>query len=397
MVDAKSEQDLQKDLDAVTQSLVQSYEEIALLHRVSERMRVTQKPDEFFQRISCDLRSVLDVEGFWVLLGPQENEHKDIYLAAADGDVPIDGALISTLWQRTMVQMHSPPGVLIDNNSDGREMQRWPEVIRTIVSVPIKRDDKVMGILAAINKIGRKEFDSVDTKMLASVASESSIYLENFHLYQELQDLLMGSLKALTSSIDAKDPYTCGHSERVAMISRWLAQGLGLEEQAVRDAYLGGLLHDVGKIGISEAILCKPGQLTEAEFDEIRKHPQIGAKILQDIKPLREVNRAVLTHHERLNGCGYPHHLHGDEIPLIGRIVGLADSFDAMISDRVYRRAKGVDETLEEIRRCCGTHYDPQLVDLMTFDEVEQLLEQLDDLEDGSLEPRQIYGYAGAN
>jgi len=371
---------LREELDAVTQSLMQSYEEVALLHRISDGMRVTQQPEDFFQRIGHDLRMVLGVEQLWVLLGPQDGERSEVVLAASDGPLELGGSRISLLWQRTSVESDTSLGALIDNNSDGSGLYSWPEEIRNIVAVSIKRNDTLMGVIAAVNKIERKEFDSVDIKMLTSVASESSIYLENFHLYQDLQDLMLGSLRALTNSIDAKDPYTCGHSERVAVISRWLAKGLGLDEKAVRDAYLAGLLHDVGKIGVSEAILTKPGKLTDQEFDEIRKHPQIGAKILQEIKPLREVNRAVLTHHERLNGSGYPHHLQDDQIPMIGRIVGLADSFDAMISDRIYRPAFSLDEALEEIRRCCGSHYDPRLVDLMTLTEVEDLLGRLEQI-----------------
>jgi putative nucleotidyltransferase with HDIG domain len=371
---------VQNELDALTQSLIQSYEEVALLHRISDSMRITRQPQEFFQRIAHDLRLVLDVQQLWVFLEPQNQDDTDLIVAANDGSLELTESWVRQLWQRTSEKSATPLGALIDNQLEGSAQYGWPDEIENIVAVAIKRNDKVLGLIAAANKVESNQFDSVDIKMLASVATESAVYLENFNLYQDLQDLMMGSLRALTKSIDVKDPYTCGHSERVAITSRWLAQGLGLDENAIRDAYLGGLLHDVGKIGVSESILTKPGKLTDQEFDEIRKHPEIGTKILQDIKPLREVNRAVLTHHERLNGSGYPHHLRKDEIPMIGRIVGLADSFDAMINERVYRSAFSLPQVLKEINQCRNTHYDPKLVDLMTPKKVKNLLTHLNQI-----------------
>lgn len=365
-----NEATLRSELDAVTRSLIQSYEEVALLHRISSGMQVTQQPEDFFQRITHDLRMVLNVQQLWVFLKPEEDA-SEIRLAASDGPLNIDTSQANLLWKRTSEKSESPMGVLIESSLSDHE---------TLASVAIKRNDNVMGIIVAVNKNEHQPFDSIDIKMLTSVASESAVYLENFTLYQDLQDLMMGSLKALTNSIDAKDPYTCGHSERVAVISRWLGQQIGLDEKKIRDAYLGGLLHDVGKIGISESILTKLGKLTEQEFSEIKKHPEIGAKILKDIKPLREVNKAVLTHHERLNGSGYPHNLTDDEIPMIGKIVGLADSFDAMINNRCYRAAFSLSEVLEEIHRCRDTHYDPKLVDLMTPENIESLLTELEEI-----------------
>jgi len=174
----------------------------------------------------------------------------------------------------------------------------------------------------------------------------------------------MGTLHALTNSIDAKDSYTHGHSERVALMSRLLAQAAGLDPHVVERVYIAGLIHDVGKIGVPEAVLCKPGHLTQEEFDMIKLHPEIGSKILQDIRQMQDLVPGVLYHHERWDGRGYPHNLRGKEIPLFGRVIGLADAFDAMSSNRTYRQALDHKQVINEIKRCAGSQFDPELAQI---------------------------------
>ena len=151
------------------------------------------------------------------------------------------------------------------------------------------------------------------------------------------------------------------YSQRVAELSRALAQRIGLPDEQCERVYLSGLLHDVGKIGVPETVLTKPGRLTEAEFDAIKKHPAIGAQILGNIKQLQDIIPGVLYHHERWDGRGYPHQVAGDKIPLMGRIICVADSFDAMSSTRTYRPALPLETVLAEIQRCAGQQFDPQL------------------------------------
>ena len=223
----------------------------------------------------------------------------------------------------------------------------------------------IIGLMVAVNRIDKPDFDSTDVKLFTSVASGCAVFIENGRLFNDLKELFVGSLKALTNSIDAKDQYTRGHSERVALISRWLAERLAerepLEEEQVHKIYLAGLLHDIGKIGIDEVVLRKNGKLTPEERACIRRHPSIGASILRGIKQMRDIVPGVLCHHERVDGQGYPDGLTGDDIPLTGKIVGLADSFDAMTSRRTYRDAMSVEHALEEIRKGLGTQFDEKL------------------------------------
>jgi HD-GYP domain-containing protein (c-di-GMP phosphodiesterase class II) len=231
--------------------------------------------------------------------------------------------------------------------------------------------------MVAINRIDKADFDSTDIKLFTSVASGCAVFIENGRLFGDLKDLFVGSLKALTSSIDAKDQYTRGHSERVALISRWLAERWAevepLEEEQIHKIYLAGLLHDIGKIGIDESVLRKNGKLTPEERTCIQRHPSIGAGILRGIKQMRDIVPGVLHHHEREDGRGYPDGLTGDEISLTGKIVGLADSFDAMTSRRVYRDALSVEHALSEIHKGLGTQFDARIGQLFLDSDTSQL------------------------
>ncbi|MCE9619860.1 MAG: HD domain-containing protein [Planctomycetes bacterium] len=182
---------------------------------------------------------------------------------------------------------------------------------------------------------------------------------QRFAMEQQL--MFGGTMHALISAIDAKDPYTRGHSVRVARFARLLAQAAGLGVELVERTHLCGTVHDIGKIGVPEAVLCKAERLTDDEFAKITAHPATGFQILRDIPQMRDVLHGVLEHHEKWDGSGYPNGLVGDKISLLGRIICLADCFDAMTSARVYRPARSVEEVQAEMQKCLGRHFDPEL------------------------------------
>ena len=368
----------QAELEALSKSLTQSYEELNLLHRISDGMKITQPPHTFFTNLCHDLIEVIDAQKLLVLWTDQNNPVGPIHRVITPGDPQLAETEIRLLWQRLQTQIESNSNILIDSNIDRPYQFQWPPSIHNLVGVPIRRSENVMGALIALNKISKPDFDSIDTKLLMSLANESAVYLENFRLYRDLQELLIGALRALTSSIDAKDPYTCGHSERVAYISRWIAEQLSLNAVDTHNIYLAGLLHDIGKIGVAEAVLRKPGKLTSLEFEQINRHPQIGSNILGGIRQMEDVTPAVLSHHELFNGSGYPHGVRGKNIPLAGRIVKLADAFDAMTSERTYRKALPRTAALVEIRRFSGTQFDPQLAEVFLNSNINKLADKLE-------------------
>ena len=179
------------------------------------------------------------------------------------------------------------------------------------------------------------------------------------------QEDLHEIVEGLTTALDAKNSFMCGHSERVAELSLLLAKGMGLPMAEQARIHIGAHLHDIGKIGIPDAILNKPGKLSEAEFVMIRKHPEIGNNIINKIRVLHPVVDIVRHHHERFGGGGYPDGLRGEEITLGARIVAVADAFDAMTSTRAYRSALSIDKTMQEMRRCQGSQFDPAVIDVL--------------------------------
>jgi putative nucleotidyltransferase with HDIG domain len=182
-------------------------------------------------------------------------------------------------------------------------------------------------------------------------------------LFEELKDLNWSTITTLARTIDAKSPWTAGHSERVSQMSVAIARVMGLGEAEVERLYRGGLLHDIGKIGVPITIIDKKGRLTDEEMAVMRSHVTIGAKILEPLSALEDVIPIVLYHHERFDGKGYESGLGGTDIPHLARILCVADSYDAMRSDRPYRTGRGPDETLEEIALCAGSQFDPDAVE----------------------------------
>ncbi len=246
------------------------------------------------------------------------------------------------------------------------------------VCVPIKLGSTVVGCIYLDNRDGLDFGKSSDEdiefcRALAEIAMLAISNLKRLDIElrhaQERHSFLLGTVSALVSALDAKDTYTCGHSERVAWLSKELAAKVGLDETIIEQIHICGLVHDVGKIGIAESILCKPGKLSDEEFDLIRAHPVIGENILKEVSQLKPVLPGVRSHHERWDGKGYPDGTRGEETPLFGRILGIADAFDAMCSSRAYRKKLDRKEVLDEITACSGSQFDPELVKLfLTID-----------------------------
>jgi putative nucleotidyltransferase with HDIG domain len=176
------------------------------------------------------------------------------------------------------------------------------------------------------------------------------------------RDLFLGTIRALAAAIDERDPYTRGHSERVTQYSITIARTLGLDELAIETDKISALLHDIGKIGIDDKVLKKPGFLTPEEFEVMKQHPVKGAHIMKSIEQMREMIPGMKYHHEQWDGNGYPDHLKGEEIPLIARIISVADTFDAMTTNRPYQKALNLEFTLQKITGNAGIKYDPRVV-----------------------------------
>jgi len=202
-----------------------------------------------------------------------------------------------------------------------------------------------------------------EQKLLYALGSQAAVFLSNARLEREVRSMFLNIIVSMAGAVDAKDAYTHGHSLRVARMALIVAREKGLPREELEPLLLSAILHDVGKIGIPDDILKKPGRLNRAEFEIMKGHPIAGAKMLQHIPALENVIPGILHHHEYWNGSGYPHGLAGEGIPLQGRIIHIGDAFDAMTTDRIYRTKTDVAGAVAEICKHSGKQFDPSLVE----------------------------------
>jgi HD-GYP domain-containing protein (c-di-GMP phosphodiesterase class II) len=233
---------------------------------------------------------------------------------------------------------------------------------RSVLLVPLFSRENLLGIVVLFSAKERDEFESEDLNLVTGIAGQAAVALENASLYEDLEMSYFSTVKALARAIEVKDPYTYGHSERVTDYAMAIARKLGLSEWECRNVKYAAALHDIGKIGIARKILNKPGALSEEEFVHVKTHPQLGDSIIEPVTFLQAPREIILHHHERFDGKGYPDGLVGDQIPLGARILAVADSFEAMMSDRPYRKALPVTEAVKEVDLNAGTQFDPVVV-----------------------------------
>jgi hypothetical protein len=344
------------DSTRIAEQLDSTYEEINLLHTLTQNLHISHSPRDVAELSLARISAVIQTEGHAVWL----DDNRDGRLFLIQGGLPFDEIGMARLIAR--FDNHDWPRPLIRNNVAGTLLGADFPGLRNFTLVPIADRSRRYGWLCSCNLNDGRDFGSVQTSLLSSVASILGTHQRNLELFRQHEDLLLSFVRSLVSSLDAKDAYTRGHSERVALISRCLGIQLGLPEADLRDIYLSGLLHDIGKIGVDDQLLRKVGPLTREEFEQVKKHPVIGYNILAGLKNLHVVLPGVRHHHEAYSGRGYPDGLKGDSIPLMARIIAVADSYDAMCSDRPYRKGLTVARLEEILNEGAGVQWDPAVV-----------------------------------
>ncbi len=264
-------------------------------------------------------------------------------------------------------RVHTENAPLVENDSaklpDGSGLVN-------LSALPVAAKGKNSGVLLLANKRSGG-FNEQDTKLLLSIGQHAGIALENVRLHHELNEAYASTIAVLADAIEAKDAYTRGHCESVMRLAVEVGRRLELKGEKLDEVRYSALLHDIGKIGVPDGILLKPGKLMAEEFMIIQKHPAIGRDLVSRVPTLCRLTDAILHHHEKWDGSGYPDGLAGEGIPLVARIVGAVDAFDAMTTPRPYRNPVSHEEAVTELKRCAGTQFDPQIVDL-----IDQILHQ---------------------
>ena len=343
-------------------------ERLALLSRLGQILNSTLEHNEVRRRameaatqlMEAEVGSLLLIDEeksqlyFEVALGDQEETIKKITLNIGEG---IAG------W----VAQNGDPLIVNAPEKDSRFFrgvdERTEFKTRNIICVPVKVKERTIGVLEAINKKEGEDFDEEDLSLFTSLADQVAIALDNARLYQELEEMFFQTAESLADAIEKRDPYTGGHTQRVTMYSLATAKHLPLKPIELKWLKISAVLHDIGKIGIDDQILKKPERLNPEEYNAIKQHANMGAEIIDHIKQLKNIIPGVKYHHEQLDGTGYPEGLKGEKIPIIAKIVSVADTYDAMTTDRPYRRGLSKELAIKELRRCSGAQFDKDVVE----------------------------------
>ena len=291
---------------------------------------------------------------FEVALGDKGNALKEIRLSKGEG---IAGSVLDS----------GQPVIIHDVQSDPRFFKVADEKsffkTKSMLSVPVMTKERTIGVLEAINK---KEglFDEEDKEGLCALANQVAVAVENANLYQQLKETFHETAQALAETIEKRDPYTGGHTQRVMRYSVSIGKLMGLSGKELEDLKLAAILHDIGKIGVKDCVLLKQGRLDDDETAMMKMHTEHGTEILRYVNQLKDIIPGVRSHHEKYDGSGYPDKLKGDDIPLIARIIAVADTFDAMTTDRPYRKGLRPETAFEELHKQVWKQFDGKAVEL---------------------------------
>jgi len=353
------------ELQAARRRLSANFEEIALLHRLAQNS-LSNFSDEGFGRQTIEwLKDSVPAMGCGLYLLPESGAAEATYDARATaklvtaGEFPIELRVLEAAVAKLQPPSDAHPRVV---STRGLQAMGGPSEAQELLVQTIRCRDQVFGHLMVVHRPEMGSFEAKELNLLVSVAAILGAHCANHEYYRQQSEFLASFIRALTSAIDAKDPYTCGHSDRVARIAVRLARELDCSPEELHTVYIGSLVHDVGKIGISDAILRKPGALTPEEFEHIKQHPELGSRILADIQQLAEVLPIVLHHHEQWNGKGYPAGLKEKQIPLLARVMAVADAFDAMTNSRCYRQGIPLEKVEQILRQGAGQQWDPAVI-----------------------------------
>jgi response regulator RpfG family c-di-GMP phosphodiesterase len=336
--------------------------EIISLHELSEELQATLSLKEVVEstlrasveNVGADFAAVFIDDDSSGRLGPAGN------LANPDSPPGIDGGKLDI--DRVLATLDQERFVLAAGAAAATFFTRPPRDLAALMCVPLVARQRTIGLLEVHSCAASVQFMEGQRKVLGMLGSRAAAAIDNAVLFNNLQQTFQQTIQGLARALEAMDKYTAGHSDRVTVYARITAEQLGESKERVAMITQAGMLHDIGKLGC-HANLNKPGKLTDEEYEIFKLHPTFGKEILEPITFLQPLIPGVHLHHERWDGQGYPLGLKGDEIPMIARILSVADAYDAMTSSRAYRRALEHSVALTEIARCTGSQFDPAVVE----------------------------------
>ena len=360
---------LEDEVDRLAQALSLKFEELTLIHQFSERLKIGEDSAEICQSLLQELEPCVNASTIAIdLIEDVELQSPRSFLYTGERWDPDWLNEVASYAIQDVAGGELTPGaepIAIQNHPS----EDSPAFVRTVV-IPIQRDGISLGRMIAVRPIQEDEFGTVEADLMKSTSMILAAHLVNQRQYVEIQQMFNGMIQSLASALDAKDSYTSGHSSRVAEIAAMIAEKLEYDLEGIKRIRMAGILHDIGKIGVDDAVLRKPGQLNQEEFEQIKLHPVLGYDILKEIKLFRNILPAVRHHHESWDGSGYPDGLLGDGIPRDAQVLAVADAFDAMTSDRPYRSSIPVEQVIDILKSGRGKQWAADVVDALLETEV---------------------------
>jgi len=348
-------------------SLTKKVLELATLYEMSRSLGSTLELETLLDSVLDSAMRIFDVELGYVTMVDRETGALGVATWRGADLSHTDDAAVRTSMSDWVVRearpliFNPPAGDVRAGDDDGRVDSVSGAL--AALCVPLMSNDGTIGAITVGSRDAERRFTSDDVRLLATIANHVTIAVGNISLFSSVQEAYLATVRALAAAVDAKDPYTRGHSDGVAAYALQIGEEMRLSAEQMVSLEMAAYLHDIGKIGISEDILLKPGKLTDAEMSQMRHHPLIGANILKPVAFPWPIAPIVRHHHEHYNGEGYPAGLRGEEIPVLARVLTVADAFEAMVADRPYRRGRSHQEAILELRRCASTQFDPRVVD----------------------------------
>jgi HD-GYP domain-containing protein (c-di-GMP phosphodiesterase class II) len=358
----------QFEIDRFTQELSNKYEELNLIYDIGRNLGGIGNANKTIQVIVEQSKETLNSNMALASI-PTKDIYESSYSSTNTSPIKMhDKTSIENL-NRVIIEKFASSDIdssyiVLNDTSNDIQLSQLFDVPLSMMVVPIKLKGSVTGFLCIIRLDTANPFQTGDVQLALSLAQLISMALTNTELHQNLKDFFISVIKTLVYSIDAKDAYTKGHSERVSTLAMMIAEAMGLSPEEKESLSWSSILHDIGKIGMLDQILTKQGKLTQEEFLHMKEHPEKGYRILLPIEQLNESLSGIRHHHERFDGTGYPLGLKGEKIPLNARIIAIADTFDAMTSDRSYRAKLSHEDALAEIVRVKGKQLDPEIVEV---------------------------------
>jgi len=366
LLNAKLKKDLESQNIILDNKVQERTKELLLLTEIAQEISSHLSLEDVLDTIVVKVTTVLTSEICSILLYDKNTEYLKIKASCGLEYENIEDTLIRRGSDISGWVFDKEEPVLVENiESDERFKKRNKEKYYTssFLSIPLQIRDEVIGVINVSNKKSKQIYTEDDFRFVKGLALEAAIAIENASIYQALEGTALNTIYALTKAVDLKDNYSQGHADCVDAYGTAIAQKIGLSKKQIEEIHQACLLHDIGKVAIHDYILTKTGELTAEEWNEIKMHPMKGSNILRPLKFLGEIINLVEQHHEKYDGTGYPKGLKGNEIALGARIMAVADSYSAMITDRPYRKALSQEESIAEIQKNRGAQFDPDVVD----------------------------------